>query len=60
MFAKFAMACWQSGCRRASAAMMELTAAGLLYNAKAKATYYKALGSLSKEQIDAAEHSHGA
>jgi hypothetical protein len=30
-------------------ALTELTAAGLLYNAKAKATYYKALGPLSKE-----------
>jgi Inhibitor of vertebrate lysozyme (Ivy) len=30
-------------------ALTELTAAGLLYNAKAKATYHKALGPLSKE-----------
>jgi Inhibitor of vertebrate lysozyme (Ivy) len=30
-------------------ALTELTAAGLLYNPKAKATYYKALGPLSKE-----------
>lgn len=30
-------------------ALTELSAAGLLYNAKAKATYYKALGPLSKE-----------
>jgi hypothetical protein len=30
-------------------ALTELTAAGLLYNRKAKATYYKALGPLSKE-----------
>ena len=30
-------------------ALTELTAAGLLYNAKAKATYYKSLGPLSKE-----------
>jgi hypothetical protein len=29
--------------------LTELTAAGLLYNEKAKATYYKALGPLSKE-----------
>ena len=31
-------------------ALNELTAAGLLYNQKAKATYYKALGPLSKEE----------
>ncbi len=31
-------------------ALTELTAAGLLYDPKAKATYYKALGPLSKEQ----------
>src|SRR5215510_6411422 len=30
-------------------ALDELSAAGLLYNEKAKATYYKALGPLSKE-----------
>jgi hypothetical protein len=30
-------------------AVTELTAAGLLYNPQAKATYYKALGPLSKE-----------
>lgn len=30
-------------------ALTELTAAGLLYNAKAKETYYKALGPLTKE-----------
>jgi hypothetical protein len=30
-------------------ALDQLTAAGLLYNEKAKATYYKALGPLSKE-----------
>ena len=31
-------------------ALEELSAAGLLYNQKAKATYYKALGPLSKEE----------
>jgi hypothetical protein len=30
-------------------ALSQLTAAGLLYNAQAKATYYKALGPLKKE-----------
>lgn len=30
-------------------ALTELSAAGLLYNPQAKATYYKALGPLSKE-----------